>query len=172
VSNFSPPVFPSFRSQQRTHKLAGAAAPPPSGAGRRRGTIAPIDPLSRAQGLPLRFAPARGRNGGRECRPGPTPASPCRAPPLSGDVTAALRLRASWAFGSRSDGSDHIPLRFERAVHGARAHGQPLDLRSTVQLWPFPLRVPGFSRFCMLVLPPLKIFTNRSWFLCFSPCLT
>jgi hypothetical protein len=38
-----------------------------------------------------------------------------RAPPLSGDVVVAHRLRASWAVRSRADGLDRIPLRFKTA---------------------------------------------------------
>jgi hypothetical protein len=61
--------------------LAGAAAPPPSGAGRRRGTGAPLDSPVTCAIAPLRIAPTRGRFGGRERRPEATSASRCRAPP-------------------------------------------------------------------------------------------
>jgi hypothetical protein len=50
----------------------------------------PLTPRSRAHGPPLHFSLARGRRGGRERRPWPTPASSRRAPPLSGAAAAAL----------------------------------------------------------------------------------
>jgi hypothetical protein len=55
----------------------------------------PLTPRSRAHAPPLRFALACGRVDGRERRPGATPASPHRAPPLSGDAAAASRSHAS-----------------------------------------------------------------------------
>jgi hypothetical protein len=88
----------------RLHELAGAAAPPPSGVSRRRGTIVPLTPRSRAHAPPLHFALACGRVDGRERRPKATPASPRRAPPLSGDTAAASRSHVSWAMRSRVDG--------------------------------------------------------------------
>jgi hypothetical protein len=85
-----PPLdIPSSCAFWSLHELGGAAAPPPSGAGRRRGMIAPLTPRSRAHAPPLRNALACGRVDGPECRPGATPASPRHAPPQSGDATAA-----------------------------------------------------------------------------------
>jgi hypothetical protein len=90
-------------------------------------------------------------------------------------------LHAISAVRSAMYGRDRLPLRFEKAVHrgpvhrvhgavhGARMRRQPLDLRSTVRLRPFSLRAPELLDFSKPVLPPLRIFTVRSWVLCFSP---
>jgi hypothetical protein len=59
----------------------------------------PLTPWSRAQAPALHFAPTRGQKGGRERRPGPTPASPCRAPPHFGVLAVAPRSHTSLAVG-------------------------------------------------------------------------
>jgi hypothetical protein len=179
-----PPLnFPSSRALWRAHKLAGAATPPLSVSAIHGARAPPLNPLSRAHAPPLRNAPARGQNDGREHCLGTTPANLRRAPPLSGDTAAASCLFASTAFRSQVDGQDRIPLRVmgpihrgpvsraHGAVHRARARPRPLDLRSTVQLWHFLLRAPEQFNFRMPVLPPYKNLAVRSWILLASPCL-
>jgi hypothetical protein len=134
----------------------------------------PLTPRSRAHASPPRFELSCRRVTGREHRPGATPASSRRVPPHSGDVAAASRTLASRVVGSCTGGSHRIPLRFEWAVHRGpvhRVHGavhrtraspRPLDLRSTVRLRPFPLRVPGKFYIHMPVLPPKRILAVRS----------
>jgi hypothetical protein len=115
----------------------------------------PLTPRTRAHASPLRFELSCGRASGRERLLGATPASSRSAPPHSGVLPAASRTRASRAVRSCTNGTDRVPLRFEwavhhgpvhrvhGAVHRARASPWPLDLRSTVRLRSFPLRVPG-----------------------------
>jgi hypothetical protein len=149
VSNNPPLKFSSSCALWCAHKLAGAAAPPSSGAGRRRAMIDPLDPLSRARVFLLYNAAARGRIGGREHCPVSTPASRHRAPPR-GLPPRRVRRRACvhriWTVGSRVDGQDRIPLRVMWPVHCepvSRAHGaahracthpQLLGLRSMARL--------------------------------------
>jgi hypothetical protein len=96
---------------RRTRDLAGVAVPPPSGAGRRRGTGDPLDsPVMCA------YASATRRAHPRTCW---STAARSRAAPASPPLRAAalwrarrrLRLQASRALGSCVDGPDHIPLR-------------------------------------------------------------
>jgi hypothetical protein len=143
----------------------------------------PLTPWSRAQAPAQQVAPTRGRSDGRERRLGLAPASPCRAPPHSvvlaaaptrarpgpSDLARMAQIRYPFVLkGAVHRGPVH---RVHGAVHGARTRRQPLDLRSTVRLRPFSLRAPELLNFSKPVLPPLRIFTVRSWFLRSSPCL-
>jgi hypothetical protein len=134
VSNNPCPISLPF-----THSSASTSSPeqprrplPVPAAGEARSP--PLTPWSRAHVPALRFAPARGQRGGRERRPGPTPASSRRAPPLSGDAAAALACtlpgpfdlarmaRIAYPFvlnGAVQRGPVH---RAHGAVHGTRAH--------------------------------------------------
>jgi hypothetical protein len=169
-------LFPlSFH--RRTRDLTGAAVPPPSGAGRRRGTGNPLDsPVTCANASATRRAHSRtfwsNAAGSR--------AAPANSPPRAAALRRARRRPSPARVLGRgiSDGcaKSRTPCfewpvhrgpvsRAHGAVHGVRTRWQPLDPRSTVRLRRFTLRVPG--KFCirMPVLPPSKILTIRSWFL-------
>jgi hypothetical protein len=83
-------LFPS--AHRCTHNLAGAAAPPPSGAGRRRGTGVPLDSLVACASSPATRctnpwsfwwpgAPSRGYAGEPPPRTAAQPAFPACPPP-------------------------------------------------------------------------------------------
>jgi hypothetical protein len=101
----------SLGLHRRTRDLARVAVPPPSGAGRRRGTSDPLDsPITCANASATRRAHPR-TFWSTAARSRAAPASP---PPRTTALRRArrrLRLQASRALGSCVDGPDHIPLR-------------------------------------------------------------
>jgi hypothetical protein len=106
--------FPSSSALWRAHKLAGAATPPPSGVGRRRGTIDSLDPLSHALVASLRFASTHASFGAPQRVVEPRRRAIRRAPPHPDEPRCHSRLHVFWVVGSLIHGADQIqgiPLR-------------------------------------------------------------
>jgi hypothetical protein len=148
-----PTFSPLSCAQQHPRGLAGAAAPPPSGAGRRGCPSPSPEPLdacaSSSAACSTRSctkrwpeAHSRARAGEAPPRAAAPPLFPASSPPPAartrpGPCDPRWTVRGAYPFDFKWLVHGGPMDRAHGRVHGARARQPPLDLRSTVRSWRF-----------------------------------